>query len=174
MKTLDDGGARQQQATEERGLALDGYRYAFALTHDSHDAEDLVQEACLRVYRRKGRLRDKAYLFTTIRNLFRDICRRRGIATFDTLQDDSVEDSRHGAANVAERRLDLEAILGALGSAEREILFLNCVEGFTAAEISKMTQRPRGTILSQLARAKKKLRVAFDAKTSEESTCRGS
>lgn len=38
------------------------------------------------------------------------------------------------------------------------MLFLTAVEGYTTAEIAQLTGRPRGTILSALHRAKKKLR----------------
>ena len=53
--------------------------------------------------------------------------------------------------------MDLETILRRLSPHERELLYLNCVEDFTAAEIGSLTGQPRGTVLSQLARAKQKL-----------------
>lgn len=53
---------------------------------------------------------------------------------------------------------DLDVLLAGLKTAERETLFLNCVEGYTADEIARHTGQPRGTVLSLLSRAKRKLR----------------
>ena len=41
---------------------------------------------------------------------------------------------------------------------ERELLFLAEVEGYSAREIGEITERPRGSVLSALHRAKGKLR----------------
>jgi len=40
---------------------------------------------------------------------------------------------------------------------EREALYLNAVEGYTAREIAKQTDMPRNTVLSLIFRARKKL-----------------
>ena len=53
---------------------------------------------------------------------------------------------------------DLEYLLGQLKAGDRELLYLHCVEGYTAQEISDLIGRPRGTILSSINRAKAKLR----------------
>ena len=60
---------------------------------------------------------------------------------------------------------DLEKPLSRLREEEREALFLNVVEGYTAQEIAKLTDRPRNTVLSLIHRARFKLRreVASDA-----------
>ena len=42
-------------------------------------------------------------------------------------------------------------------SAGRELIFRHVVENYTAAEIAEMTGKPRGTILSAVHRAKRKL-----------------
>ena len=52
----------------------------------------------------------------------------------------------------------LERALGRLRAEERELLYWAWVEGRTAQEISELTERPRGTVLSALHRAKQKLR----------------
>lgn len=52
----------------------------------------------------------------------------------------------------------LGGLLSHLRPEDRELLYLSAVEGHTAAELAEATGRPRGTILSQLFRAKKKLR----------------
>jgi RNA polymerase sigma-70 factor (ECF subfamily) len=138
-----------------------GFRYGFSLTHHRQDAEDLVQQACLQVVRKKGRVVEKGYLFVAIRNLFRDGCRRRALVTYAALTDETnngqdCTDTRH-----TDNRLDVETILEALPCDDREILYLNCIEGFTAEEIGEVTGHSRSTILSRLARAKRKLTDRF-------------
>ena len=67
---------------EERELIQSGYRYALSLARSSHDAEDLVQWAVIRLYQSKGRLHSLPLLFTTIRNLFYDQKRREKSSRF--------------------------------------------------------------------------------------------
>lgn len=151
-----------------------GFRYAYSLTHHQQDAEDLVQQACLRVFRRKGRLKEKGYLFVTMRNIFLDGCRRNSLLTFEGLSKDTIISNGSAGVQNTQDKLDLETILGTLQSEEREILYLNCMEGFTAREVSEITKQPRGTILSQLARIKKKLAARFNSDVTQDNYSRDS
>lgn len=135
-----------------------GYRYALALTHQPADAEDLVQEAWLNLSRRYGRVETNAVLFTAVRNLFVDQCRRKKIVQFDSI--DELEPFETPAASSEEPGIkgDLEGLLAILRPIEREVLFLHYYQGHTAEEIGEITQQPRGTVLSLLHRALAKLR----------------
>jgi RNA polymerase sigma-70 factor (ECF subfamily) len=137
-----------------------GYRYALALTHHSADAEDLVQEAWLNLARRYGRVETNAVLFTAVRNLFVDQCRRKKIVQFDSIEE--AEGPELPAPGESEPGLqgDLDTLLAILRPVEREALFLHYYEGRTAEEIGQMTAQPRGTVLSLLHRAIAKLRAA--------------
>ena len=145
-----------------------GYRYAYSLAHHPQDAEDLIQQACLKVYQSKGDLRDLPYLFVTIRNIFRDQRRRRALAKFEALPDDSIADRRTDGVSASDDKLDIESMLGRLESEEREMLYLSCAQGFTAAEIGQIMSKPRGTVTSQLSRIKKKLSARFGQPSGEE------
>jgi RNA polymerase sigma-70 factor (ECF subfamily) len=57
---------------------------------------------------------------------------------------------------------DLDQMLSALRPAEREVIYLHHVDGHTAKEVGVLTSQPRGTVLSLLNRAMKKLRGAAD------------
>ncbi len=135
-----------------------GFRFALSLTHHTHDAEDLTQQSWLNLARRHGQVRDKSLLFRTIRNLFYDQYRRGKIVVFEPLEDDHVELAADDGSESAPAKGDLDVLLAGLRVVEREALFLNCVEGYTAEEIAKLTGQPRGTVLSLLSRAKRKLR----------------
>ena len=139
-----------------------GYRYALSLTHDVTEAEDLVQDASLALLASGGSWK-RSYFFATVRNRFIDRYRRSRKVLFLALEADDgttadPTDFTWESPDVLETGL-LEQALEQLRAEEREALFLAVVEGYTAEEIGKMTDRPRGTILSLLHRAKKKLRA---------------
>lgn len=143
---------------ELEDLLQRGYRYALSLTHDRHRAEELVQDACVSLLRSGGQWR-VASLFTAIRHRLIDQLRRKAL----TMQ--SLENGMEGAlesyaarAPADEPDEELGQALSILRPDERELLFLSAVEEMSVAEIAELTQRPRGTILSLLHRAKHKVR----------------
>ncbi len=137
-------------------MVQSGYRYAVSLTHNHHDAEDLAQQAWYKLQRNGDESIVRGRFFTTIRNLFIDSIRRKKIVEFEVLPDEEVlVDKSSEEPGIAG---DLDFMLGRLKATERELLFLHCAEGYTAEEIAKLTERPRGTILSSISRAKAKLR----------------
>ncbi len=144
-----------------------GYRYALALTHHAEDAQDLVQEAWLKLCRSYGAVESNALLFTTVRNLFVDQCRRKKIVQFESLDQPEppelppISDEEPGVKG------DLEALLAVLRPVERETLFLHYYQGHTAEEIAQLTSQPRGTVLSLLHRAIAKLREAATNPTTQ-------
>lgn len=151
-----------------------GFRYAFTLTHDDMQAEDLLQEACMRMVRKKQPPWQAAYLFTTIRNHFIELYRHN--KKFPLISIDEINEK-----DIAEERLfrddetivadsdSLEKALSRLTAGEREMLYLFVVEGYTAREISEMTDRPRNTILSIVHRTRKKLRELLEDEEGEVS-----
>jgi RNA polymerase sigma-70 factor (ECF subfamily) len=146
----------------ELELLQSGYRYALSLTHHRADAEDLTHEAWLKLCERYGRASSRAALYTTIRNLFIDRCRRARVIAFDSLEEsppvEAVEEKLAPGT-----RDDREQLLGGLRPGEREVIYLHHVEGHTAEEVGVLTRQSRGTVLSLLHRAFKKLRGAAAA-----------
>ncbi len=147
----------------ERDLLQAGFRYALSLCHSRHDAEDFVQEAWLRLGRKTGSVRDKPLLFTAIRNLYIDHYRRGQRIAFTPLTEVTEMPSGDPPLDSRVTAKDLEAPLAALRPEEREALFLHVVEGYTAQEIADMTEQPRGTVLSLIYRAKRKLHKEITA-----------
>ena len=145
-----------QETAQFRELAQSGFRYALSLSHHHHDAEDLAQQAWLKLQRNGSGPIVRGPLFKTIRNLFIDSLRRKGIIEFEPLPKETLlaeePASEPGVTG------DLDYLLGQLKAGDRELLYLHCVEGYTAQEISDLIGRPRGTILSAITRAKAKLR----------------
>jgi len=141
-------------------LLVRGYRYGLSLTHDPDRAEDLLQDAWVSVLKARGP-REIGYLFAAIRSRFVDQTRRKRIELVEALPPEELEriadDERSWQPEISLGSKDLEAALAKLRPEEREILFLQAVEGFTAKEIGELTGRPRGTVLSLLHRTRKKL-----------------
>ena len=160
--------SRTETTPEEPAAALAevlraGFRFAYSLTHHRQDAEDLVQRAWVRLQRRYAGCDSNALMFRTLRNLFYDDCRRSKIVPFTSLDDEEsgvTPTTELALANAPGVQGDLETLLTFLEPAEREALYLNCIEGMTAKEIGELTGRPRNTVLSVLARAHRKLRTA--------------
>jgi len=142
---------------EPRSLIQAGYRYALSLTHHPHDAEDLIQQACLQLIRSRRGLVGRSYLFAAVRNLFIDQARRRARLEIESLAVVDDPSSKVDHEKRADDRMEIEVLLSGLRSEEREVLYLNCVEGFSAREIGELIGSPRGTVLSLLSRAKAKL-----------------
>ncbi len=132
-----------------------GYRYALSLVHQPGEAEDLVQEACVRISRQGGPWR-LSYLITVIRNRYIDQYRRSRKIRFQPLE---VDVSTEAGAEDDDGLGDaMRRALGQLRPEERELVFMAVVEGYTTSEVASITGRPRGTILSAIHRAKQKLR----------------
>ena len=151
---------RSNAESHELELLQCGYRYAVSLTHHHADAEDIAQQAWVNLCRRHGRVASRAALFTTIRHLFIDRCRRDRVVAFDSLEESTAEPVNESVD--AGVQCDLQQLLGELRPGEREVIYLHHVDGHTAEEVGILTSQPRGTVLSLLSRAMKKLRKAAD------------
>tara|TARA_B100001964_G_scaffold228540_1_gene279807 strand:+ start:1362 stop:1814 length:453 start_codon:yes stop_codon:yes gene_type:complete len=140
-----------------RELIQAGYGYALSLTHTAADAEDLVHEAWLRLARRGDRHPDRPLLFTTIRHLYIDTWRRQQKVSFEPFEEET-----HPATVPLEdehlNHIDLQQGLAQLRPDEREAIYLQAVQGYTAAEAARLMDIPRGTVLSLIHRGKQRLR----------------
>ena len=156
---------RRTETTSEvdfHDLVQRGYRFAFSLTHNQTAAEDLVQDAWLAILKAEGPW-TTSYLLKTIRNRFIDQWRRDRLVEFEPLGDDqalcisSEPNLWSDYHQVSIRTRALTKALDRLNPEERSALYLSAAEGYTAQEIADLFGKPRGTILSMMFRAKKKL-----------------
>ncbi len=146
-------------------LLQSGFRYACSLTHQQAEAEDLVQEAWLKLVRRKQSEQDpswsKSLFFVTLRNLYIDRYRRNRLVVLEPLDEPLAGAGLHDeSGSEQEIAMDiqwLERSLSMLRVEEREAIYLHLVEGYTAAEVAELTERSRNTVLSLIQRGRKKL-----------------
>ena len=138
-------------------------RYALALCRVSDIADDLVQVACEKALSSQRQTLDvsfDAWMFRILRNSWIDRLRRQRTRGEEI---DIVEHSEIGAfdgTSIPENRLMLKQTMQAIGrlpAEQRELLLLVCVEELTYRDAAEVLDLPIGTVMSRLARARRKL-----------------
>jgi RNA polymerase sigma-70 factor, ECF subfamily len=144
------------------------YNLARWLLRDPHDAEDALQDGFLRAYRAIDRFRGgdaKAWLLTIVRNVCYSRMRQGRREPQTDVFDDEAHGSDHGpaAANALEWREVkgelLRQALERLPDEYREAIVLHEIEGLAYREIAEVADIPIGTVMSRLARARRKLQA---------------
>jgi RNA polymerase sigma-70 factor, ECF subfamily len=156
----------------------DAYTLARYLLRDEHDAQDVVQDAVLRALRYFEGYRDgdaRAWLLAIVRNCCLTWQRRhRGDRLVVPFVDDVAEqisDTRETDTLAIQRseRAMLERAVSALPTEFREVIVLREIEGLSYKEISDVVGVPMGTVMSRLARARKRLASALGLGVQEAS-----
>jgi RNA polymerase sigma-70 factor, ECF subfamily len=144
------------------------YNLARWLLRDPHDAEDALQDACLRAYRSLDRFRGddgRAWLLTIVRNVCYSRMRQRRREPAKDAFDDDAHGSTHDPAdaNAAAWRETkgelLQQALERLPDEYREVIVLHEIEGLPYRDIAVVAGIPIGTVMSRLARARSKLQT---------------
>jgi RNA polymerase sigma factor (sigma-70 family) len=140
------------------------YNLARWLTRDGNDAEDVVQEACVRALKYIDSLKDggaRTWFLTIVRHAFYDWCKRNRpaeIARDDgTAIDMAVDPAAVDPEQAFLRNTESKALADAVASlplAFREVLILREMEELSYKEIARIADIPIGTVMSRLARAR--------------------
>jgi RNA polymerase sigma-70 factor, ECF subfamily len=142
------------------------FNYARWLTKNDAEAEDVVQDACVRAMRFFSSLRDddaRAWLFTIVRNTWYSRVSRRTNVKEATPLDGAQHDPPDDAPDPEERLLQqhtvalVRAALEQLPVDFREVIVLREIEGLSYKEIAEVVRVPIGTVMSRLARARERL-----------------
>ncbi len=151
------------------------YGLARALLGDEHEAQDAVQDACVRALRHFESYRGgdaRAWVLAIVRNVCFTRRRRRGRDARLTPLEDLPElpasgDDPEVALLRAASAADVRAALAQLGAEAREILVLRELDDRSYAEIAQALGVPLGTVMSRLARARAQLRRILAARAEE-------
>jgi len=160
-----DAGAFETLYKRHRGGL---YRFVLRAIKQRAVAEELFQEAWIRVIEARSRYAPQArfttWLYTIAHNLLVDHWRRKGL-TLVQLDEEELVAAPDNPARQAEAREALARLaqaIEALPAAQREAFLLHEEAGLTVAEIAKVTGSGEEAAKSRLRYAMAKLKAAVD------------
>ncbi len=157
------------------------YRLALRVLRDDELARDACQEAFLKAYLNLGRFEGRSSFYTWLYRLVMNLCldfKRRDrsnryvdvpepadlerIAGSERAADDALDFRSHTeapdrAVERRELRMAMARAIGQLPDSARETLVLREVEGLSYAEIAQVLEIPKGTVMSRLHYARRKV-----------------
>ena len=176
MATADEIQANKEALFEEEFLPLanDLYNFAYHLTYNEQDANDLVQEAFMKAFRfansyQKG-TNAKAWLFKILKNAFINAYRKKSKQPTKVDYEEAItykqeENEKYvGYVDLRDEIYndmigdELTIALNSLPVDFRTVIILSDVEEFKYEEISKILDIPIGTVRSRLFRARNLLK----------------
>lgn len=137
------------------------YSLCFRMVADRSLAEELTQEAFIRVWHKldlfKGQSKFSTWLYRLAKNVVLSSLRKKQVIDWQADYDKVMEQSSTTDSNVT-RIHDLENALLALPNGARQVFVLHDVEGHKHVEISEYLGIAQGTSKTQLHRARQLLR----------------
>lgn len=151
------------------------FTFAYHLTYNEDDANDLVQETYLKAYRFIDKYLEgtnaKAWLFKILKNAFINQYRRKSkqptkvdfeeIVSYQSEEDDTQYSSYMDLREEMFQHMMGDEVTNAINSLPvdfRVVILLCDIEGFTYEEISKILDVPIGTVRSRLHRSRNMLK----------------
>ena len=145
--------------------------FAKRRTPTPSDAEDAVQEACVRAWTAFGDLRDdtktRAWLYRILRGVLSDagekLARRSALVSMTRLDDvheELLASHTDSVFSEVAARIDSEQLGEALGLIPRDFAIaveLHDIDGFKYHEIADIVDVPLGTVMSRIARGRRLL-----------------
>lgn len=154
------------------------YRFVGRLCGNAADAEDLVQDTCVKAWRKLSSFQSdrsfKAWIFTIARNTVFDHLKKKKAVPFSNMDEQSlteetfeegIEDDRPlppALIERADRAKLLESALQELPERSRTVILLHEGEELTFQEIAEIVQEPLNTVKSRYRRALQTLRASLE------------
>jgi RNA polymerase sigma factor (sigma-70 family) len=142
-------------------------RFAWSLTGNRHDGDDLMQATAERVLER-GVPADAEllpWMFKVCKNLWIDELRARQVRVRAGSRPELAEEPVVSGESVVIGELTLREVdraMATLPEEQREVLVLVAVEGLSYREAAAILDIPIGTVMSRLARARAALAQCFE------------
>ena len=145
-------------------------RFARNLTHNPHDADDVVQIAVERALQRLDQWRRDArldsWMFKIVRNAWIDELRARGRRDKVFLAEDAGDNVGVESIENETARLSVQAAMALLPEDQRVAVSLVLVEGLAYKEAAEVLEIPMGTLTSRLARGREALQALLGSEGS--------
>jgi len=147
--------------------------YAARLLNDVAEAEDVAQEAMLRLWKiapewRQGEAKVTTWLYRVVSNLCMDRLRKkRGVALDSVPEPADERPSASDAMIEAERAVALQEALATLPARQRQAVVLRHIEGATNPEIAQILEISVEAVESLTARGKRALAAALAGRRAE-------
>jgi RNA polymerase sigma factor (sigma-70 family) len=143
------------------------YATVLRMTKNPQDAQDLVQEAFIKVYYQLGKYDKKGSFSGWLKRVAINHCmdefrkKHHRIENVE-IHENVIENPNHPEIIFLkkEKHRQLERLIATLPEDERMIILLRYVNEFSYDEISELLDVPVSTVRNKLHRAKKKLRAA--------------
>jgi RNA polymerase sigma-70 factor (ECF subfamily) len=144
---------------------------ALRISGDRHDAQDLVQRACVRALERSHQLQPDtsplSWMVSIVHSTWINELRARSVRYRSRMEWDDrfLETVADPFAQTPETNVMNGQIVSAveqLPEAQRVVMLLVAVEGLTYNEAAKVLDVPIGTVMSRLARARLAIGALFD------------
>jgi RNA polymerase sigma-70 factor (ECF subfamily) len=159
-------------STELPALLPRLWRFALRLAGDRHDAEDLVQRACVRALERRNQLQPGtstlSWLFSIVHSIWMNEVRARQIRNHGAMQwseefADTVADPAAPDPETYTLQRQIISAVEKLPDAQRAVMLLVAVEGLSYREAASVLDVPIGTVMSRLARARLTIGESFQS-----------
>lgn len=155
------------------------YGLAYRMMGDHEDADDMVQEAFVRVYQALDRYEPQYSFYTWVRNITVRLCinelAKRKRRKTDTLGEAGAFDRFAGgdpgpfealAAEETARRID--AVVETLPLEQRQVFVMRVREEMSYQEMARLLEIPVGTVMSRLSRARAAVLASLEVDAKEE------
>ena len=176
MSEQSKAGRFEELALPHLGAA---YNLARWLVRNEHDAEVLVQEAYLRAFKSFGGYyggNSRSWLLTIVRNTCYTWLQKNRVLHVAESIDDNLD---HLGLDLADpemlllQSVDAQIVRQALTELPvefREVVVLREMEGFSYKEIADVVDLPLGTVMSRLARGRKRLHALLAQRMGKEAS----
>ena len=134
------------------------YRIAYGQLREEQDRRDAVQEAILKAWQGRERLRDTAYFETWLIRILINECHNIQRAGRRFVPAEKLPEPVYTEKNMEGSDADLRAAVLALPEKLRLPVMLHYIEGYTTEEAGRILHVPVGTVRSRLKKARELLK----------------
>jgi len=151
------------------------WRFGLRLSSSREVSEELVQKTILRALEKRHQFSAgtnlRSWLFTILHSIWKNEMRAQTIrknVSFNSAEIDNAVSNSTSSDNTVFLAQVMEQV-NQLPEAQRTVMILVCVEGYSYKEVGGILEIPTGTVMSRLARARLKIGSVFSEVTQSSS-----